>query len=451
MPETITSSKIESVTISRKPLSEEEIDFLYGLYKEDLTLRDRMRRVADQEPLVLRTRERHAQLFAMYQGFIGKRSDMEEILHPPIRTPQDMRSFDELYVRIAVAINYNPKLMGFSDYLREQGLSLGIGLSDICDKLSMPDLRCQHCAPGDGKNKMMDWDNLTSLSPEFFQLFKALNIGFEGEPFLYKSKGKDLADLVEFLSQNGVNDITFSFGIFNERNEAYRRVAERLAAAKQRNPETTLTVRLTYLPFVNDMEGFEAGFKYAFDSCLKFADRVAIDALYDDVEESTSLPVIGTRFDDFMEHKVLNDYLGNVRDGKLHLVHQGRDIEIEINDPRVPSAIGDYKKYLETRGLLERHLELKGPPAFTPHCDSVLIPDTLYLRSDGSVKTCASFRYMQNPSELNLFETGYEGLLYYLKLRFLSDRARFLENLPQIINGTYSMCRCQALVVETKP
>ena len=73
---------------------------------------------------------------------------------------------------------------------------------------------CLHCvADSNPSGMIMPYDSFVSINPDFFSIFSTADFGRRGNPLLYDSEGHDLADLLSFLHDKGINDFSLALAL----------------------------------------------------------------------------------------------------------------------------------------------------------------------------------------------------------------------------------------------
>ena len=86
---------------------------------------------------------------------------------------------------------------------------LVISPSNMCDK------NCLHCISDSKFNgEMMEYDKFESIPIDFLELFSYVDFGRTGDPMLYNYEGKNLSDVISFLTGAGIENYTIAAGLF---------------------------------------------------------------------------------------------------------------------------------------------------------------------------------------------------------------------------------------------
>jgi len=289
----------------------------------------------------------------------------------------------------------------------------------------------------------MDFFKLTGIDQRFWSLFRHAAIGRKGEPFLYNSYGNDLSSVVDYLIVKGIPEISFYFGVFNEDNPDYLIQTREMENLKLRNPFVRFISGLTYHPFSPDMDCFEQGFRYAFDSCFRFSDEISIELLASNVEEETSMENLASRFETFRKALLMN-YEVVEKEGNTIITKGLKRALLSYKQPNTSVyAMGEYKKTLLKKGLKEKYDEVMGEITYPPICASTLSHKYIVIEPDGGLKNCVSFEGMHTKSQFNLFEEGYGNMVMWLGSRFHEQRDTIKSRLEDLIHKRHNMCDCK--------
>jgi len=110
-------------------------------------------------------------------------------------------------------------------------------------------MACTHCiADSTPKGEMMDYEKFASIDTEFFKLFNYVDFGRRGNPLQYYSQGKDLADMIEHLYNNGIENATIAAAIQRKETE----VISKLEALSENG--LNIESMITYHHYFNNLD-----------------------------------------------------------------------------------------------------------------------------------------------------------------------------------------------------
>jgi len=315
---------------------------------------------------------------------------------------------------------------------------IGVSLSNFCDK------GCSHCiADSNLKGGMMDFEDFSKVPERFFKIFSNADYGRTGDPMLYKSSGKDLADVISFLADYDLKNHTIASGIFlhqemDELVEKIRRVKDR----SNLGMESLLTFHL-YYPSL-DHGTLAKTFNKSIRKMARFSDKIILavigDTYFTETSLSSALDVFSENLSAIfeglgpLERKAENNYL---------LRNNGRNTEIEIRTNPAIYPYGRFEKYLKGKGVYEDYLE-KFPFFSKP----IVCPDTgrlpgILIEYDGDVNVCGSFEAVATRETVigNLFGKTYEEMEKLLLDFYRKEKDWVIENFDDILLGKKSTCK----------
>jgi hypothetical protein len=315
---------------------------------------------------------------------------------------------------------------------------ISISLSNFCDK------GCSHCIADSNLNGgMMSFEDFSKVPERFFRIFSYADYGRTGDPMLYESCGKDLADVISFLANYELRNHTIASGIFvyKEMNELIEKI-KRVKDQSDLSIESLLTFHL-YYPSL-DHETLAKAFNKSIRKMARFSDRIILavigDTYFTETSLSSALNVfsenLGAIFEglDLVERKAENTYL---------LRSNGRDTEIEIRTNPAIYPYGRFEKYLKGKGVYEDYLD--NFPFFSK---PLICPDTgrlpgIIIEYDGGINVCGSFEAVATKETVvgNLFGKTYDELEKLLLDFYRKEKDWVIENFDDILLGKKSTCK----------
>ena len=109
---------------------------------------------------------------------------------------------------------------------------------------------CLHCvADSVPTGEMMPYKKFAWIDPSFIKIFSFADFGRRGNPLLYNSEGHDLADLMTFLNDHGINSFTIAASIQKNYAPIIGRL-EDFASKRKADIETMVT----YHHYLKDLD-----------------------------------------------------------------------------------------------------------------------------------------------------------------------------------------------------
>lgn len=314
---------------------------------------------------------------------------------------------------------------------------IGISLSNVCDK------GCSHCIADSTLNGgVMDFESLNKSPEKFLSIFSQADYGRTGDPMLYQSGNKDLADVISFLVNYGIKKHTIASGLFvhKEMNELIEKI-RKIRNHNGLNIETLLTFHLYYPSFDNDLAKV---FGKSVRKLAKISDKITLAVIGDTYFPETSLVKaldafsdrFDTIFDGFDSCQKIGDncYSVNGKDG-------GVKVDIVTNPAIHP--YGRFEKYLKQKGVYRDYVD-----NFRFGNKPVLCPDAgrwpgMIVEYDGDINMCGAFEAVVSKETVvgNLFGKTYEELEKLLLDFYGKEKNWFIKNLDDLLLGKKSSCK----------
>ena len=312
---------------------------------------------------------------------------------------------------------------------------------------------CLHCVSDSRPDDDLDlsYDGFSRIDPEFLKTFSAVDFGRKGNPLLYQSQGYNLADLMSFLNENGIDKFTLALGLQNSRIPVIGEL-EKLASDKNLDVETMVT----YHHYHEDLDPTQLA--RDFNSTLKnfwgFSGKMLISLLGDCYVPDSNTPTkerevnetfrrnMKTIFKDLdFVLKGPGEYEGKYKGKKMSIL-------VPLIDTRV-YPLGRFIHYLTDKGILEEYKKQFEESMTDYACPDFIKWPGIIIEPDGDLNLCGSFEAVncKNAVVSNIhgpFEEVKKNLMDYHH----REKQWFIDNLSGIIEGTVSSCKLKNKLVQ---
>ena len=304
---------------------------------------------------------------------------------------------------------------------------------------------CLHCvADSTPSGETMPYDRFTRIDPRFFEIFSVADFGRRGNPLLYRSHGKDIVDIMEFLNKHGIAKFTLALTLQNHSIPAIKRLEE-IVASKNVDIETMVTYHHYYEDL--DTAKLAQDFNSTLKNYMEFSKRIIISLLGDLYSQTkpTKAEEVQKAFQDDWG-KVFRDIELAPFDDKVTYNARFESKEAQIYIPPIDTRVyplGKFKKYLTQRGSLQEY-ETQFEQALGDYvCPDLVKWPGIIIEPDGSLNLCASFEAVPCPKAVvtNIFTKSYSQVQEELQQFHQRETRWFIDNLPEIIAGTVSTCK----------
>jgi len=336
----------------------------------------------------------------------------------------------------------------FSDNAR-----LVMTLDNYCNK------GCMHCVagsttenPGDAK---MTYDQITNIDPRYLKIFKTTEFGRTGDPMLWSSDGDDssydIADIVGWLYDEGMNEVTIALGVFKNNDEWYDSVVNKLAAVYGEKGDRKLSTMITYHHYFPDMDETQiaSAFNKTIKGCVKFSDNIVISVLGDIMYEKSSPDSLKKTFygniRKIFSGLDVGDNTTSPDADELAIRMDGREIELSI--PPISNVVypfGRFEKTLKKDGRYEEYVKKFDEELSEPYvCPDVLEWPGMIIEPDGDINMCGAFEAIAYPHVSvvsNIFKPYEEVETEFLEFH-KKEKEWFLANLPEIVFKEKTTCK----------
>ena len=361
-------------------------------------------------------------------------------LLPPLKTGGDVRRFNRLYRALEAAFNEQ----SFIDRMSSWNPQLILTLSNQCDK------GCTHCAPDSKINgEVMPYEKIVKLDPRYFGIFNKVAIGRKGEPMIYNSSEHDLGDVVEYLAEQEVREITFSLGVFKKQNPKYDEVSEKLSNTRKRFPNLSLGTRLSYHAYLlkdmsySELEKYTEAFRYTIDRCANFSDQIIISIQGDEMFPLTHIRRVSALFDATKE-KIFEGFEVSSTDGQTNITKNGKSTQLFVQPPTpIMYPKGRFARKLRNEGRYEEYEKLFASyedSNYLKVCPILLNYQDIIVEPNGDTLVCISFLGIGKPPVTNIFNHTYDEVMEHLNNRFELQKTWLLGHLPEVVHGKISTC-----------
>lgn len=315
--------------------------------------------------------------------------------------------------------------------------TLIITQSNMCDK------GCTHCIANSTTNgEMMDYDKITSIDEDFYKIFKGVIFGRRGDPMLYNSREKDLADLIDFFTDYGIKQYSIAAGPFLNTPHKITEKLSKLRRERRLDISSMLTFHL-YYPF----EDLVKVFKKSIDECLQFSYHLKITILGDNFFEETSLEKATKVFAENLDYLLDGIRIIEREDtGGFGIGHKNGYAALHIRFAQNVYPLGRFEQLLNQKGVLEEYTKSFYSKIRKPVvCPDLLELSGLIIEPNGDINLCGAFEAVQSRATVigNIFDEGYPAIEQKLIQFHEKEREWFLKNLERISSGEVHACKLE--------
>lgn len=304
--------------------------------------------------------------------------------------------------------------------------------------------QCFHCvADSSPKGTTMSYNRFTNIDPRFFQTFSVADFGRRGNPLLYHSEGHDLADMISFLNDQGINEITLALAIQRKEVPIISKLGD-LVTNERANIETMVTYHHYFENF--DPKQLAKDFNSTLKHYIKFSKKFVISLVGDEYsqQEPTKAEEVRNAFQDNWETIFEGLNIRKSEEGSYFVNYESKEAEVLIPpvDTRV-YPLGRFREYLIDQDLLE-HYSTKFEESMGDYvCPDLVKWPGVIVEPNGDLNLCASFEAVccRGAIVSNIFDQTYLELLDELQQFHAKEMNWFIDNLPGIIAGETSTCK----------
>lgn len=347
----------------------------------------------------------------------------------------DNRDLKTIYDTILRAQDaYGKKVSGLEDIFSEDA-RLIITPNNNCQN------KCYHCvADSNEKGKSMPFDKFTDIPYYFFKNFKIADFGRRGNPLIYSSQGRDLADMIFFLYSNEIKKFTIAAAIREKDFPVNKKLVDFVSKNK-----TNIETMITYHHYFKNLD--EEKLAIDMNSSIKnysaFSQKIVISLLGDEITGKDK-----EVNDSFSRNRdlIFKDIKLDNEDRRENIFKAEYKTKFEISIPKIDKRVyplGRFRNYLKEKGILH-HYERK----FESFLGDYVCPDLIkwpgiIIETDGSLNLCASFEAIACKGAIasNIFENNFEKVKQDIINYYNNENRWFIENLQGIIEGKISTCR----------
>jgi hypothetical protein len=302
---------------------------------------------------------------------------------------------------------------------------------------------CLHCiADSKSIGTTIDYEAFTEINPKFFEIFSVADFGRRGNPLEYKSKGNDLADMIQFLYDKGIPKFTIAVAI--QKDEAP--IIERLEnLADNGIPIDTL---LTYHHYhANlDKERLANEINLSIKNFSKFSKKITVALLGDDYNHGGFIMAKDVKETFERNNPVIYEGIEiSPSEDEYHEAEcDGKYFQIRVTPVNtMVYPWGRFKDYLSRKGIIKDYEKFFYDKISDYVCPDLIKWPGIIIEPDGSLNMCGSFEAITCDKSRfsnilsNSFETLEEELLQFHE----KELDWFVKNLDQIIQGSVSCCK----------
>lgn len=302
---------------------------------------------------------------------------------------------------------------------------------------------CLHCVANSSPSGItMPYNDFKNINPEFFKLFSVVDFGRRGNPLHYNYEGKDLADLIKFLNEQGITNFTLALTIQKDYIPLIGTL-ETLTSKYDINIGTMVTYHHYYENF-NDLK-FAEEFNKTLKHYLKFSNKIKVSLLGDsyllngqtkeDETNKTFQKNWNIIFKDIeLIHLDENEYIANYS-----------DIQSQITIPPVNNRVyplGRFKNHLSQKGMLHEYEYFFEELMNEYVCPDLIKWPGIIIEPDGNLNLCASFEAVDSPVIVsNIFNKSFTNVKKDLMDFHQKELFWFIQNLPDILKGKIPTCK----------
>lgn len=244
-------------------------------------------------------------------------------------------------------VKKNKEVSNFND-LFTNSARLIISPNNICKG------GCQHCIADSKKNgEVMNFENFVEIDPKFFEPFSIVDFGRKGDPINYYSQGKDIADFISFLYEQGIEEYTMAVAIQNREIQA----AEKLEKLSQEGIK--IETMFTYHHYFENLGRLTRDLNLSIREVLPFSNRIIISLLGDDfpINGKTKSEEMKVGFNQYLEFILSNMSYKQIDENNYNVSVLGREVNIHVTSKvdKMVYPIGRFRKYLEERKILQKY------------------------------------------------------------------------------------------------
>lgn len=352
--------------------------------------------------------------------------------YPQAKDAKDLKRFVNCISLLGATEKYFSK--SFLEVINSnENNRLGLSLNNACEKL------CSNCASNAKKNgPQIAFSRIAGIDRRFIRLFRTVGFGLEGEPFFYRSEGKDLSDVVKLLHDSGINNFDFLTGGFFPENSFYEEVIGKLKRIKEEGNSRSGTStqihfnsEMTYNHYVSNLEKNAVSLLYSLERLSRLNEEISIKVVGDLRKGKTNVYYSLQYLDNVLAG---NGFSRNDSgyDGKIN----GRKIRIKKVFPSFSYPVGRYKiDNADNNGK-----EGEGRNVF-PLCRH-LGYDEVFIDCEGGLRFCAEVIAYDRKTVTNIFENSFDEVLDDLDSFHKGNYQWLRNNLRNIIQGKERSCMC---------
>ncbi len=308
---------------------------------------------------------------------------------------------------------------------------------------------CTHCiADSSPQGIQMPYDHFESIDPSFFSIFNVADFGRRGNPLIYSSQGKDLADIIVFLSEKGIAEFTLALAIIKKQDGFTEKVVGKLESISD---ETKIETMITYHHYFSnlDKEKLAKEFNQSLKQYIRFSRKILVSLLGDRFSLEPKADEVLETFD---ANKALVfegiDIEGE--DGKYRLRYKEKEAELSI--PKVDTRLyplGRFRDYLKGQGILKEYEQRFEASMGEYVCPDLVRWPGIIIEPDGSLNLCASFEAIScNQAIISNIFKPYDEVKHDLLGLHKREIEWFIHNLEGIAEGKISTCKMKNLCYE---
>jgi hypothetical protein len=301
---------------------------------------------------------------------------------------------------------------------------------------------CYHCvADSSSRGKPMDYFDFARIPARFFRIFKAVDFGRRGNPLLYQSEGRDLADIISFLKAKGIKKFTLALALQEEELPVMRRLEE--LASKGISLETMVTYHHYN---AKSQDQIAESFNESLKNFMAFSNTIIISLIgHKFIEkEKGSAKEVNYAFERNKDKIFSGIGMKKVHEEEYEATYNQNTARIII--PPIDNRIyplGRFRDYLRKKGCLE-YYEKKFNQSLTDYvCPDLITWPGIIIEPNGDLNLCASFEAITCDKAVvsNIFFEDYEQVEQELIEFNYKEREWFINNLEAIVQGKVSSCK----------
>ena len=363
---------------------------------------------------------------------------MEESCHAGIKMSSitDIRDLRTIHSELASLQELRKKgVSGLKDIFSENA-RLIISPSNQCYN------NCLHCvADSNPKGEIMKFSDFEKIDSKFFELFKFADFGRRGNPIIYSSEGRDLADMISFIYGRGIKNFSIAAAIMKEDLP----IADKLGKIASQN-EINIETMITYHHYFQNLDraGLAKDFNTSIKSFMRFSSSLLISLLGDGYlngGEAMAEDVART----FAENREIIFQDITISSEEKRIMNYGsRTAELQIPpaDARV-YPLGRFREYLSQKKILNQYEKMFEKSLSDYVCPDLIRWPGIIIEPDGDLNLCASFEAIASKEAIvsNIFRKPFNEVEHDL-MRFHEKEIKwFAENIDEIIECRTSTCK----------